>query len=111
MKIEIVNDKVYTVREYADTGELQEMLYVNFEPQLFEAFDEFFDSVEAPIKIAGYTFYASHALKCSDEIAYKEEMVNWLDSMAQNIFEDLEPGEEIQVGSLTFLLAVENEDC
>lgn len=111
MKIEIVNDKVYTVREYADTDELQEMLYVNFEPQLFEEFDQFLDSVEAPIKIAGYTFRASHALKCSDEIAYREEMVNWLDSMARNIFEDLEPGEEIHAGNLTFLLAVENEDC
>ena len=111
MKIKIVNDKVYTVHDYADTDELQEMLYVHFEPQLFEAFDHFLDSVESPIKIAGYTFRASHALKCSDGVAYRGEMLIWLDSMTRNIFEDLKPGVEIHACNLTFLLAEENEDC
>lgn len=107
MKIEIVADNVFMIHDYEDAGELQDMLYVNFEPQLFEAFDEFMDASEEPVKIAGYTFDVSHALKCSDAIAYREEMLNWLDSMTRNIFEELEHGEEIYVGSLTFLLAEE----
>lgn len=49
-----------------------------------ERFDDFLNEVHPLVHICGYYYDAARALKQCDEIAYREEFNNWLDS------EDLE---------------------
>ncbi len=50
------------------------------EQEAEQRFDEMLDDVCGVVKIAGYEYNTSHALKKLDSIAYREEFLNWLDS-------------------------------
>ena len=52
-------------------------------------YDEFLDEVYGEVKIGGYFYSTSHALKEVDPIAYREGFNNWIDSEMSdgNLFE------------------------
>lgn len=45
-----------------------------------ERFENFLNEVYPPVNICGYDYDAARALKQCDEVAYREEFNNWLDS-------------------------------
>lgn len=48
---------------------------------LYERFDSFLNELSEPVKICGYEYDPSVALKQVDEIAYDQEFSSWLDCM------------------------------
>lgn len=50
------------------------------ECEALERFDDFLNECWEPVKICGYTYDPARALKQCDEVAYREEFNNWLDS-------------------------------
>lgn len=62
--------------------------------ELETRFDEFLDECYPEVKIAGYTYSTSHALKEIDPIAYREGFNNWLDSeISEGIIFELPNGD------------------
>lgn len=45
-----------------------------------ERFDDFLNEIHETVTICGYNYDPAQALKMCDEIAYREEFNNWLDS-------------------------------
>lgn len=59
--------------------------------------DDYLDEVYAEVKICGYSYCASHALKMVDEVAYRCGKNDWLDSQYHevvDILERMEDGDE-----------------
>lgn len=50
------------------------------EREALDRFDDFLNEVYPTISICGYDYDPAQALKMVDEVAYREEFNNWLDS-------------------------------
>ena len=57
------------------------------EREVEEQFNDMLDDIYGDIKICGYSYNSSRALKELDPIAYREGFNNWIDS-EESIFED-----------------------
>lgn len=66
--------------EPEDEAEEQEQSSTISERDALERFDEFLNEVHDVVSICGYDYDAARALKMVDEVAYREEFNNWLDS-------------------------------
>lgn len=49
-----------------------------------DAFDSFLDETYPEVDVVTYTWPASYAFKRLDPVAYREEYLNWVDSMVSD---------------------------
>jgi hypothetical protein len=70
---------IQALSEREDDEEEEEETSIS-ERDALERFDEYLNEVNGLVSICGYHYDAARSLKMVDEVAYREEFNNWLDS-------------------------------
>lgn len=113
IRIRVSNDNPYiadVIHEIGDAESLMDSLIQHHEEELLRAYKDMLDDVYGDVKIGEYSYSASHAIECVDDVVFRCGFSDYLDNVSYDVVATLERGEPFYIECMTISEEREEEE-